>query len=60
MELTKENFGDCIRKIRKEKNMSRRELGKILNLSHRTIEWWELGRSPARGLIEFYNFMNKK
>ncbi len=41
-------FSDGIRAIRKYKGWKREDLGYYLKVSPRTVEGWELGRSPAK------------
>lgn len=59
MKLTRENFGKILKKIRKDKKMSVSEMAEKLNLSERSIEHFEQGRLPARGIVEFYNLMEE-
>ena len=60
VKLTRQNFKQFLRKERTRRKMTRIELAKEFGMSHRTVEAWENGTLPPRGMVEFYNFMNRK
>lgn len=51
-------FGQRLKELRLDKNMSQRELGKIFNVCNQTISFWETGsREPDLDmLVEIANF----
>lgn len=48
MKATPENFPAVIKKIRREKGWSQKDLADYCAVSKRTVEGWEQGRQPER------------
>ncbi len=44
MELNNEKFGNFIKKLRVEKNLTQKELGEKLNITDKAISKWERGQ----------------
>ncbi len=45
-------FGQRLKELRLDKNMSQRELGKIFNVCNQTISFWETGsREPDLDML---------
>ncbi len=45
--MNNNEFGIKLKELRKEKNLSQRELGKVFNVCNQTISFWESGsREP--------------
>lgn len=54
------NIGNTIRKLRKEKGMSQKELANLLHFSPDTISLWELNKSlpDAKNIVELCKIFN--
>lgn len=57
-----EKFSDLIKRTRKERNLSTKNLARMLGVKHRTVENWEYGRNPnviidfmVRTILALYN-----
>ena len=53
-------FGQTLKELRIEKNLSQRELGKALNVCNQSVSFWEIGsREPSLDMIvkiaKFFN-----
>ena len=45
-------FGEKVRSLRKEKKMSQQELTSMVDVSYRTIRFWEVeGRFPKQNVL---------
>jgi DNA-binding transcriptional regulator YiaG len=55
MNITVETFPRIIKQIRAENGWNTKELAGRLNVSPRTVEFWEQGRPPAKYLIPLIN-----
>lgn len=60
MNMEKTHVGETIRSLRKSRNMSQAELGKILGYSARTVSDWEYGNtepniSAIKALVKFFD-----
>lgn len=53
--ITRKNFPAVLQRVRREKNLTVRELAAQLGISPRTLEGWEQGRVP-KGLPETVRF----
>ena len=62
-----EKFSDLIKRTRKERKLSTKNLATMLGVKHRTIENWEYGRSPnviigfmVRTILAMYNEIEER
>jgi len=53
--ITEKDFPKIIKKIRAENRWNTKQLAEKLNVSPRTVEFWEQGRPPAKYLIPIIN-----
>lgn len=52
--MNREQFGAFIRTLRKEKNLTQKELGSMLHLTDKAISKWERGQTlPDITMIEW-------
>ena len=53
MDMEEKNFSSRIKTLRKERNISQKELAKVLGVNEDTISVWERGlRTPSRFMLE--------